>query len=260
MKRTISILLSAALALFSGAACAVEISTDILPSCYRYPIVGANIIYANAPVPVYDSPSLSGTVVGYVSPDQAVLADQVDFDAGMVYILYYDINTQTNRDFTASSPQGWVEARFTTFYTDIYYRWVVTTDTPGNRLNLRSGPSGSSPSLGKYYAGTIVRQQEEPRNGYMKVKIGHIIGYMATDYLAYGLYTPSAELPELRVTAAQGAAIHKLPEAGSEVVKTAPQDAVVTVLSVRDDPWVQIVYEGETGYTRGTTLSETLSY
>lgn len=260
MKRVLSVLLAASLALFSATACAFEVSTDILPSCYRYPIEGANIIYANAPVAVYDSPSLSGTVTDYVSPDQHVLVDRVDRDAGMVYILYDNADTMSAWNFTDSSPQGWVEARFTTFYTSIYYRWAVATDTPGNRLNLRTKPSAGSPSLGKYYAGTIVLQQEDPRNGYMKVKIGHIVGYMATDYLAYGLYTSTAELPELQVTAAQGAAIHKLPETNSEVVKTAPQNAVVTVLAVRDDPWVQIVYEGETGYTRNTALSETLAY
>ncbi|MDO5378730.1 MAG: SH3 domain-containing protein, partial [Clostridia bacterium] len=51
------------------------------------------------------------------------------------------------------------------------------------RLNLRSEPSRSGGILGLYYTGTEVNVVSEDSDGYTKVDIGGVTGYMASEYL-----------------------------------------------------------------------------
>lgn len=236
------------------------LSTELLPTCYQYPVAGACVVYADAPVPVFPLPSVSGAVLGYVAPEQTVSVDEIDWDAQMVRILYDAANEEKNWNFGQDSANGWIETRFVTNFADIRHMWVVATDKPGDRLNLRTKPAYDSLSLGKYYAGTIVWQYGEPAAGTLKVKIGHMIGYMDMSFLNPGLYTPDAELPLLKVTGAYGATLRKLPQDDSEAIKTAPRNAYVTALAVRADGWVQVRYENETGYAREESMSPELSY
>lgn len=238
----------------------MPLSTDLLPACYQYPVAGACVVYADAPVPVYTLPSDAGPVIGYVAPEQTVSVDEIDWDAQMVRILYDAANEEKNWNFGENSASGWIETRYVTNFADFRHMWVVSTDKPGDRLNLRTKPAYDSPSLGKYYAGTVVWQQGEPTAGYLKVKVGHMIGYMDMSFLKPGLYTPDAELPLLQVTDAHGATIRKLPQDDSEAIKTAPRNAYVTALATRTDGWVQVRYENETGYAREDSMSPELSY
>jgi hypothetical protein len=260
LKRLFILLLAMVCVASAASADGEPLSTDILPSCYQYPIVGANIIYSDGPVAVYAAQSAGAEIIGYVHPDQKIHLDDIDRNTQMGYIFYNENDTNTNWNFDENCPKGWIETKFVTYFSQIESMWAVTTDQPGNRLNLRSKPSASSPSLGKYYAGTIVQQLEAPKNGYMKVKIGHMIGYMDTDFLTSGMYTPDAELPQLQVTSASGTNIHTLPQEDSEVIQTASQNDYVTVIAIRDDAWVQVVYLNETGYALARDMTPQLSY
>jgi hypothetical protein len=264
MKKRFRIIVTALVCLASASLADGDVRpANSLPLCYQYPVVGAGIVYADdasVPVPVYGEPDTNSAVVGYVHLYQPILLDSVSQPGGMAYIFYHGDPEEAGWNFGDDCPRGWIEGRFTTFYTDYAAMWVVITDQPGDRLNLRTTPSANSVSLGKYYAGTVVWQQAQPENGYVKVKIGHMAGYMELRFLAWGMYTPDAELPVLTVTGAYGAEVRKLPQNNSEIIQNAPCGAAVTVLAIRDDNWAQVMYENEIGYVRSDTLSEMLSY
>lgn len=259
-KRICLIALVLACLASSSLAGGMPLSVDILPLCYRYPIVGSNMIYADTYQYVHAEPSTSSVVIGHVTPFQAVHFDHLDSSGTMAYIFYASYTAQQKGNDGDRSVRGWVEKKYVTFLEDYENRWVVTTDKPGSRLNLRAKPAADSVSLGKYYAGTIVWQQAEPRNGYLKVKIGHMVGYMDMRFLEQGLYTPSAELPLLTVESASGTTLRKLPESKSAIIKTAPYGAVVTALCVRDDEWVQIMYENEIGFAPREAMTPELEF
>jgi Bacterial SH3 domain. len=65
---------------------------------------------------------------------------------------------------------------------------AATVNNPDlkDRLNLRKTASAKATSLGKYYNGVVVEQLAEEKNGWIKVRIGNLEGYMQTDYLEYG--------------------------------------------------------------------------
>ena len=244
----------------SSLADGMPLSLDRLPLCYQYPIVGSNIIYSDSFTYVYAEPSTDSTVIGHVRPYQDVHFDHLDASGTMAYIFYASYTEQTKGNTGDRSVRGWVEKKYVSFLEDYENRWVVTTDKPGDRLNLRTKPWAESLSLGKYYAGTIVWQQAKPQNGYLKVKIGHMVGYMDMRFLDHGLYTPDAELPLLQVVGTGGAVMHKLPENDSEIIKTAPYGAYVTVLAVRDDKWVQIMFENEIGFAVNSAMTPKLDF
>lgn len=61
---------------------------------------------------------------------------------------------------------------------------VVANPDPEDRLHLRVSTSTTSASLGKYYNGTQVVVLKTYANGWAKVQIGPLDGYMMTQYLS----------------------------------------------------------------------------
>ena len=264
MKKQFWIIAAALVCLVSTALAGGGVQpVNSLPQCYQFPVAGACMIYADdfsVPIPVYSGPDPGGKIIDYVRPLQLVHVDVINRSSGMVCIYYHRDPGMKDWNFVEDCPKGWIEGRFTTFYSLWDIVWVVTTDKPGNRLNLRCDSSRQSNSLGKYYAGTVVWQEAQPVNGYMKVRIGQMIGYMDTRYLIHGMYTPDAELPVLTVTDKNGAQVYTLPQYNSQIVQFAQYGATVTVLGVRADSWVQVMFENEIGYVLSDSLSKTLKY
>lgn len=60
---------------------------------------------------------------------------------------------------------------------------MVNNPNPEDRLNLRTKPSADAPSLGKYYNGLDVTLLSPETNGWYKVGIGTLTGYMQAKYL-----------------------------------------------------------------------------
>lgn len=63
---------------------------------------------------------------------------------------------------------------------------VVNNPNSIDRLNLRTKPGQDAPTLGKYYSGTPVEVLGGDQNGWTKVRIHTLEGYMMTQYLAFG--------------------------------------------------------------------------
>lgn len=62
---------------------------------------------------------------------------------------------------------------------------VVNNPDPSDRLNLRTNPSPDAPTLGKYYNGTYLEVLSNEKNGWVKVSIFDLEGYMMAKFLVY---------------------------------------------------------------------------
>lgn len=60
---------------------------------------------------------------------------------------------------------------------------VIANPSVADRLNLRQGPGTEEKSLGRFYSGTPVTVYEEDENGWARVRIGTLQGYMQAKYL-----------------------------------------------------------------------------
>ena len=84
---------------------------------------------------------------------------------------------------------------------------VVANPDPEDRLHLRVSTSTTSASLGKYYNGTQVVVLKTYANGWAKVQIGPLDGYMMTQYLS-----DEKQASALAEGAWQGTTLYALPD------------------------------------------------
>ncbi len=236
-------------------------ANDNLPDCYHYLLEGRGFIYGDEPLTVYAEQIPASDPYGTVQPGQHVHVEKVDRQNRLAYIYFYDNDTQEYWNFDSDCKKGWIDL-YQVINRGTDHSYTVSNDKAGERLNLRSQPSSGSPSLGKYYSGTVATSLEEPRNGYVKVRIGHMAGYMDTNYLVPGLTCDAPELPNLMITNASGLGVNirKMPQSGSEIIKTVQNDAVITVLGIRNDNWYHVMYEGEIGFAKADKMIPKLSY
>ena len=89
-------------------------------------------------------------------------------------VLEFQKNSNTNTSINSGMSQP------------VNNRAVVNNPNSVDRLNLRTMPSQSAPTLGKYYSGTTVEVLGSDQNGWTKVRIHSLEGYMMTQYLTFG--------------------------------------------------------------------------
>ncbi len=75
---------------------------------------------------------------------------------------------------------------------------VVNNPNPQDRLHLRQSPNREANSLGKYYNGVQALVLEKRKDGWARVKIGSLEGYMDSQYLAFNI--PQANIPSAMPT------------------------------------------------------------
>ena len=82
---------------------------------------------------------------------------------------------------------------------------MVNNLNPEDRLNLRTAPSTDAPTLGKYYNGTQVELLSTEKNGWIKVRIGNLDGYMLAEFLKSDPYhVVNSVLPSFNVNSGTG--------------------------------------------------------
>lgn len=138
----------------------------------------------------------------------------------------------------------------------------VITDSPGERLNLRKSPSGKSESLGKYYAGVKVTMLGEADNGFEKVMIGGVTGWMDRDFLATTQETYEAVCCNVSNRDGSGANLRTKPsKLTGRVIQLCPNGQSVQILGVTDSGWVHVqLADGATGYMQADLLSVLVSF
>ena len=137
---------------------------------------------------------------------------------------------------------------------DILY--IVNNPNPADRLNLRTRPSDSAPSLGRYYNGVRMGALSEPSNGWIKVYVEgtneSVAGYMQTRYLAYNPSTPvPSAIPLATVNNKNGTGLNlrEKPSSASANLGLHPilNGATVLVLGWGSE-WCHVREENLTGY------------
>ena len=132
----------------------------------------------------------------------------------------------------------------------------VLSAQPGNRVHLRTKPAADAVSLGKYYTGTPVEQIGGVTDGYMHVRIGHLEGYMAEEYLTDRLGMREDELLESRVAAETGSAkLYRWNDPASEVTTEVLNGETVVIIGV-DGEWRHVVYGTTHGFIRADELDD----
>lgn len=87
---------------------------------------------------------------------------------------------------------------------------VVNNPDPDDRLNLRTRPSEDAPTLGKYYNGTFVEVLKDGKDGWMKVRIFTLEGYMMAKFLVAPDQIPigAATIPAVKIKNTGGAGLN----------------------------------------------------
>ncbi|NLO85780.1 MAG: SH3 domain-containing protein [Clostridiales bacterium] len=87
---------------------------------------------------------------------------------------------------------------------------TVNNPDPADRLNLRTGASEDSPTLGKYYNGTVVEVLGEEKSGWVKIRFCNLVGYMQKKYLAFGQEQPqvTSAIPSVTIKNTSGTGLN----------------------------------------------------
>lgn len=118
-----------------------------------------------------------------------------------------------------------------------------------NALNVRLEPNAESEKVGMLYkdcGGTVL----ERKDGWTKLQSGDLVGWANDEYLLFG-EEAEALASNVGVTVAHiedGLKVRKAPGTEAEVYGVLPKGDEVEVLSVGEDGWACIDYEGEDGY------------
>ena len=93
-------------------------------------------------------------------------------------------------------------------------------------------------------------------DGYMHVRIGHLEGYMAEEYLADRLGMREGERLESRVAAETGSAkLYRWNDTASEVTTEVLNGETVVIIGV-DGEWRHVVYGTTHGFIRADELND----
>lgn len=118
-------------------------------------------------------------------------------------------------------------------------------------LNVRLDPDSESEKVGKLYkdcGGTIL----ERKDGWTKIQSGELIGWASDEYLLFGdeaeELASSVGVTVAHIDSSNGLKIRKEPSTEAGFYGVLPYGDEVEVLSVSEDGWACIDYEGTDGY------------
>lgn len=134
---------------------------------------------------------------------------------------------------------------------------TVCNDDPTDRLNLRTQPKKDAVSLGKYYSGVTVELLGEKKNGYVKVRISPVEGWMDEQFLTNQV---TSDAPPTTTVTTDGANLRAQPTMSSKSLGTFAVGTWVCVLGVRDDGWLHVSVSDKTGFMRDDLVAASFSY
>ena len=141
---------------------------------------------------------------------------------------------------------------------------VVHNPDPTDRLNLRAAPQATAPTLGKYYNGTYVDVLSDEQDGWTKVRIFGLEGYMMARFLVAPdqLETGASTIPAVQIHNAGGTGLNlrKAPSTNSTSLGLYKNGATVRVFGVSEG-WCHVQTEdGKTGFMLRERLSPVLAF
>ena len=149
---------------------------------------------------------------------------------------------------------AWMEPD-TVCMTDNFHDAYIYSSDPTRRLNLRTGPGTQYESIGKYYSGVrvVLMHQTETQNGWRRVIIEDVSGWVNTDYLkTYADYYGKDWLPPLgkvQGVNSKGLNLRAAPNTSAEILAAYPVGASVEILGIYDSIWAHVrLQDGSSGY------------
>ena len=141
---------------------------------------------------------------------------------------------------------------------------VVNNPNQADRLNLRTAPSESAPSLGKYYNGTFVNVLSAEKDGWIKVRFFDLEGYMMARFLVMPEQIPigAATIPAVQIQNAGGTGLNlrKSPSVNAASLGLYQNGATVRVFGVSEE-WCHVQTEdGKVGFMLRDRMSPVLPF
>lgn len=141
---------------------------------------------------------------------------------------------------------------------------VVNNPDSNDRLNLRTNPSPDAPTLGKYYNGTYLEVLSNEKNGWVKVSIFDLEGYMMAKFLVYPeqLEVGSSTVPSVKINNIGGTGLNlrKAQSTDSSSLGLYSNESTVRVFGV-SETWCHVQTEdGNVGFMLREQLSPVLEY
>lgn len=149
------------------------------------------------------------------------------------------------------------------YYYDGYRIGIVNNANPSDRLNLREQPKTGAASLGKYYNGCVVALLSDKSNGWIRVCIGNLEGYMEARYLLLdaGINSVVSAMPTVTIRNASGTGLNlrENPVKSSATLGLYSNGTSVQVLGLSEN-WYHVQVDGKTGFMISGGFSDRLSY
>lgn len=141
---------------------------------------------------------------------------------------------------------------------------VVNNPDSSDRLNLRTEPNENAPTLGKYYNGTYLDVLSDEKDGWVKVRIFELEGYMMAKFLVYPeqLEIGASTVPTVTIDNAGGTGLNlrKEQSLNSASLGLYGNGATVRVFGV-SQTWCHVQTEdGKVGFMLRERLSPVLEY
>lgn len=141
---------------------------------------------------------------------------------------------------------------------------IVNNPDPSMRLILREKPRKSSKSQGKYYNGVTALVLEQPKNGWVKVRVGDLEGYFEEAFLSLdapaGSVTSSIPTVTVSNPDANGLNLRSAQSFKSETKATNSNGRSVRVLGVTEDFVHVLTEDGLTGFMMAWGVSPQPAY
>lgn len=129
---------------------------------------------------------------------------------------------------------------------------VVTTDV----LRIRSGPSTGFSIVGRTYMGETLTVLEGPTNGFYRIRRTGLEGWVSGEYITV---TPDTTTPPTTgtgtATVKENLNLRSGPGTTYTVLRVMPRGATVTVVTDPGTGWVQVTYQGITGWASSQYLT-----
>lgn len=199
-------------------------------------------VVANKPIQLRREPKSSAEVMLQIGSGVSLTLLSVD-DQGWAYVLSHTPEGE--------SMPGYIRSE--NLMNGNYLYWDmsrVVNPEKHQRLNLRSKPSAEAPSLGKYYTGVLVQNFHQEQNGYIRVCVGDMVGYMDKQYLMPMHEPAESAIPIAAIQSenALGANLYPFPSLSSERSALYPNGTEVAILGVTSEEWCHVMISGVTGF------------
>lgn len=123
-----------------------------------------------------------------------------------------------------------------------------------DRVNLRTAPSTTAGSIGRFYTGTPVTVLSYTRTGWAYVRIADMTGYMDQSFLTGSVPLQYGQVRYIRNYTGTGLNLRTLPSTDSEVILLCPNGQSVTVLGDLTGGWCYVRVGDLFGYMLSASL------